>query len=288
MAFNNKTSIIKTFLSIALLLSANNVLADCTLKMVFKDGDKAPLMNASPDNSGIFEDVFNEAASRINCKLTITRLPKERLHRGLKRGEYDFYPGASFSNKRASYLSYIDNGLETGEYGISSQQLPTLKTWKELAKYPEVIWLMESNSSKNELADIYNIKKQTVNYLNIEKVIEFIKTRPQFLYFYVADKELLDNYLSKHQYQGIEENNLRLHANCCGQLQPMYLAFARRSKKFSSTLNLRYQSQQKLTAENQPTQAEKSSIAYQLSQALKAMQKEGITEQIIQHWYPNL
>lgn len=284
----NKALFFKALLIIILIFSASRVYSDCTLKMVFKDGDKAPLMNMAPDNSGIFEDLFSEAATRINCKLTITRLPKERLHRGLKRGDFDFYPGASFSNKRASYLSYISNGLQTGEYGISSQQLPNINHWKELAQHPEVIWLMESNSSKNELADIYNINKQTVNYLNIDKTLEFIKTRPRFSYFYVADKEVLDNYLFRHPHQSLEQVGLRLHPSCCGHMKPMYLAFSRQSKHFNSALNHQYDNKKKLTAKNQPTKSSEHSVANQLSQALQAMYKEGVTEQIVQYWYPDL
>ncbi|MCP5079898.1 MAG: transporter substrate-binding domain-containing protein [Psychromonas sp.] len=244
-------------------------------------------MNEAPDNSGIFSDLYSEAASRIGCKLTITRLPKKRLHKGLQRGEFDFYPAASFSEKRASYLSYIENGLETGEYGISSKKLPEVRRWQELALHSDVIWLMESNSSKDEFADLYGINKQMIHYLNVKKVVDFIRARPNHIYFYVADKEVLDNYLHQTQQLNFAEDGLRIHLACCGHLKPMYLAFSLRSAHFTKVINSNYIEQQKLSEKNQATFASEQSVAHKFSQALKAMHKEGVTDQIYQTWYPH-
>ena len=80
-----------------LLLFCSQTWAHCTLNMVFKLGDKFPLMRSAPDNSGIFQDLYSQAAKRIGCDLIITRLAKARLHETLRKGVYDFYPGASFS-----------------------------------------------------------------------------------------------------------------------------------------------------------------------------------------------
>ncbi len=275
----------KAVFIVCLLAMTSSAFAGCTLKMVFKEGGKPPLMNEAPDNSGIFSDLYTEAASRIGCKLTITRLPKKRLHSGLQRGDFDFYPAASFSQKRASYLSYIENGIQTGEYGISSQALPKISNWQGLASYPNLIWLMESNSSKNEIADLYGINKQMIHYLNVKKVVDFIKARPNKIYFYVADKEVLDNYLQQSHQLNFDEDGLRLHPTCCGQSKPMYLAFSLRSPNFSKMINKEYNAYQKLSETNQATLAGTESIAFKLSQALQDMRKEGVTEQIYQNWY---
>ena len=260
--------------------------ANCTIKMVFKYGDKFPLMHKSPDNSGIFKDLYTEAAQRIGCKLTITRLPKQRVHHGLKRGDFDFYPAASFSIERASYLAYIDNGLITGELGISSLKLPKITNLQQLRKHPHVIWLMEANSSKSELANLLGINIQKVNYLNLEKIKEFIDKRPQFNYFYIVDKEVLDSFLVKNSGKELSDFGLKVHKKCCGKLKPMYLGFSRFSEHMKEVNNSNYDATKKISADNQMVSQKEGSIAFEFAKALQDMKKEGVTDSIYHYWYP--
>jgi hypothetical protein len=57
-----KINLLKSMIVLITLLNSNIVSAECIIKMVFKMGDKFPLMHAAPDNSGIFNDLYSEAA----------------------------------------------------------------------------------------------------------------------------------------------------------------------------------------------------------------------------------
>jgi hypothetical protein len=276
---------IKAFITL-LILSLYSTLsyAECTLKMAFKMGSKEPLMADSPDNTGIFKDLFTVAAERVGCRLKIERLPKQRVHAGLAAGTLDFYPGASFSISRSEYLHFMKNGLQTGEYGISSFSLPPIKNLKELAQYKNVIWLMESNSSKMEEAIKYGIPFQKVHYLNIDSVLRFINKRPQYKYFYITDKEVLDAFVNTHHRQ-LSDYKLQVHPDCCQKNQAMYLAFSITSKHFSIEKNPNYNPSQKISFDNQMFFPDKKSIAYKLREALNDMAREGVTENIYQKWY---
>jgi hypothetical protein len=254
--------------------------------MVFKLGGKYPLMRSAPDNSGIFQDLYSAAAKRIDCTLVITRLPKARLHEGLRKGRYDFYPGASFSHKRAKYLSYIENGIETKELGISSLGIKNITNLSQLKTYSNLIWLMELNSSKITLSNLLGIYPQEVQYMNIDILVNFIQKRPQFNYFYVADKEVIDNFFSNNPTSQINDYGLRIHEECCGESQPMYLGFSRLSIHMKETNNPQYRKGEEISAKNQTFMPAKDSIAQKFTSALKALQKEGITNSVYQHWYP--
>lgn len=269
-----------------LLLFCSQTWAQCTLNMVFKLGGKYPLMRSAPDNSGIFQDLYSAAAKRIGCSLFITRLPKARLHEALRKGRYDFYPGASFSEQRATYLSYIENALKTKELGVSSLGVKNITNLSQLRAYENLIWLMESNSSKSNLSKLLGIYHQEINYMNIDILITFIQKRPQFNYFYVADKEIIDNFLTNTPKDLISDYGLRLHEKCCGKLQPMYLGFSRLSTHMKEADNPHYQKEKRISANNQMFKPAKGSIAQQFASALQALQKEGVTTSIYQHWYP--
>ena len=272
------------YLVLLLLMYCSQSWADCTIKMVFKLGDKSPLMAAAPDNSGIFEDLYTEAAKRINCKLTITRLPKQRLHSGLKRGDYDFYPAASFSKKRSEYLIYHDNGLITSEYGISSNNLPEISSLNQLADYDNLIWLMESNSSKSEIAQRLGIYSQQIKYVNIDVLGEFVRTRPQYKYFYIIDIEVLNTFTLLNSKQALNNLGLRLHPKCCSEQKKMFLAFSSFSKHLSETNNEYFDQNKNLSPENQVSKAKTNSIAFKFFSALKALKVEGKTKEIYERW----
>lgn len=269
-----------------LLLFCSQTWAHCTLNMVFKLGGKFPLMRSAPDNSGIFQDLYSQAAQRIGCDLIITRLPKARLHEALRKGTHDFYPGASFSQERAQYLSYIENGIETKELGVSSLGIKKITNLSQLKVYSNLIWLMESNSSKITLSNSLGIYPQEIQYMNIDILVNFIEKRPQFNYFYVADKEVIDNFLSNKSTSRVSDYGLRLHEECCGKSQPMYLGFSRLSIHMEETDNPQYQKDEEISAKNQTSIPAKGSIAQRFASTLQTLQKEGITQSIYQHWYP--
>ncbi len=50
-----------------------------TLVMGYKTSAKLPLIAEDPDQTGIYEDLYTQAAQKINCELIIKRGPKKRI-----------------------------------------------------------------------------------------------------------------------------------------------------------------------------------------------------------------
>ncbi len=266
-----------------LVLFSSLAYGQCTLKMVYKDGGKEPLITAKPKHDGVYYDLFSEAAKRTGCQLEVSRFPKKRLHEMLKEGKLDFYPGASFSKKRAKYLFYIPNGLDTGEYGVSNASMAELMSYEDLKKH-NPIWLMEIGSSKQDKASNLGIKVQDRKFFDLQFVSKYIKRSPDNHYFYVADKELVE-YFHSQSGMTISQAGLKVHKNCCGGNQPMFLGFSRHSPHVKEQPNPNYDASKKLSAFNYPTILDRGSIAYKLSQALAAMKSEGVTDTIYKRWF---
>lgn len=260
--------------------------ADCELNMVYKEGEKLPLIEEKPSDAGLYRDLFQAAATRIGCKLVIQRFPKKRLHMMLSEGKLDFYPGASFSEDRAAYLYYVPNGLETGEYGVTNVDAPTINSYEEL-KQRDAVWLMEIGSSKTELAKTLGVTAQTRSYLDIDLMRQFIERSPNKLFFYVADKELVDYYPKKTGYTSLKAAGLRVHKLCCGGEQPMYMGFSRLSPHYKDEKNPNYDPAQPLSPDNFPVRLAKNSVVYKLGEALQALQKEGNTAEFYKRWFPS-
>lgn len=257
--------------------------AECSLNMVYKDGGKEPLITAKPSHDGVYYDVFNEAAKRIGCSLKVSRYPKKRLHILLKKGELDFYPGASFSEKRAQYLYYLPNGLQTGEYGVTNSSVPELSSYEDLKKH-DLIWLMEIGSSKRDRADRLGVTVRERKHFDLSFVAKFVNRSQDTNYFYVADKELVD-YFHSQTGKTLKASGLSLHKNCCGGDSPMYLGFSRFSEKFKEVKNAHYDARRELTPTNYPVSVSEDSVAFKFGQALMAMKSEGVTDTIYNKWF---
>ncbi len=270
-----------TVLGLCLVPSAHA--STCILKMVYKEGGKEPLIKEMPNNDGVYKDLFSEAAARIGCKLDISRLPKIRLMKMLKSGASDFYPGSSFSNKRATYLYYVPNGLLTAEYGITNKGIPELKSYEDLKKH-SITWLMENESSKFEKAEKYQVMIGKRNYLNLVFVSKYITRAKDHNYFYVADKEIVD-YFPQRVGKSLDELGLKVHKKCCKGIKPMYLGFSKKSSHYSEIKNTAYDDARPLSPENVPVSMHSDSIVYKLGKALSNMQKEGRVDEIYQRWF---
>jgi hypothetical protein len=255
----------------------------CTLKMVYKEGGKEPLIKEMPNNEGVYNDLFSEAAARIGCKLEISRFPKIRLMRMLESGESDFYPGSSFSNKRATYLYYVPNGLLTAEYGITNKGIPELKSYEDLKKH-SITWLMENESSKIEKAEKYQVMIGKRNYLNLVFVSKYITRAKDHNYFYVADKEIVD-YFPQRVGKSLDELGLKVHKKCCEGIKPMYLGFSKKSAHYREIKNTDYDDEKPLSPENVPGSMHPDSIMYKLGKALSDMKEEGRVDEIYQRWF---
>ncbi|MDP2560194.1 ABC transporter substrate-binding protein [Psychrobium sp. 1_MG-2023] len=253
--------------------------ASCVLTMGYKEGDKLPLIGKSPDNSGVYQELFSKAAQQINCELKIVRLPKKRLHNKLATGEIDFYPGASFSHTRASYLYFVKNGLHTAQYGITLPSVPEITEYFQVKAF-NLQWLMELGSSKYEIAKRIGARTQIVKFVDIDKARKLLeKGRNNF---YVADKELIDYYLLKHGVETLSELGLKVHHHCCGGDSPMYLGFSRESKYFEERPNPNYDPSALISPQNFPSTIKVGTIAHQLQQALNQLEMAGESQQLYQ------
>lgn len=254
--------------------------AECVIKMTYKDNEKLPLIAKQPDNSGVYFDLFSKAADKIDCKIEIVRTSKGRLHKQLETGELDFYPGTSFSEKRAQYLYYIENGLMTAEYGITSINTPEISAYKQV-KELELLWMMDHGSSKIGIAERIGAKSESfTGGVDIDKVRQHISHGRNN--FYVADKEIIDYYLKSKGLSSFEDAGLKVHYNCCGGEAPMYMGFSRFSPHFKEKSNESYDNTQKTSPTNFPTVIDPECVAYKLGQALHEMQISGETARIYQ------
>jgi len=270
---------LKQILTISTLLSLfvfSTAAKPCVLKMGYKDGEKKPLIGPIGDNTGTFQDLFTEAAEKIGCKLVIYRIPKKRALQGLQIGLIDFYPGASFSIQRSKYLFYIKNGLITAELGLTPLNVPDIKSYHNV-KSLNFIWLMEPGSTKKEIADTFRIQSQQTPNVTIDKVMLYFESRG--VNFYVADKELIDQFTFKKPDYFLEYNGLQLHKNCCGGVQPMYLGFSKKSVHIKLVKNLNFDETQAPSPSNQRESLDTNSIAYRYEQALAELASQGVTEQ---------
>ncbi len=257
----------------------------CTLNMVYKDGGKEPLIKKKPKHDGVYFDLFSKAAQKIGCKLKVSRLPKKRLHDMLKKGSLDFYPGASFSKKRAKYLFYTPNGLDTGEYGITNTAINNLSSYDDLKSY-NATWLMEIGSSKQDRANSLGIKTQDRKHFDLDFVSKYINRSKDKNYFYVADKEIVDYYPQKSG-KSLSDAGLKVHKDCCGGDQPMYMGFSRFSANFKEVPNPSYKKSMAISPDNFPTMLDKSSVVYKLAMALSGMRTDGTTSSIYKKWFSN-
>ena len=247
------------------------------IKMTYKEGDKLPLIGGIINNRGAYFEIFSKAAKRTGYKLEVVRLPKKRLHKRLANGELDFYPGASFSEKRAEYLYYIENGLTTGQYGITASGIPEITMFTHV-KQQNLIWLMELGSSKTQIAERIGTRTAFLSFVDVDKVQRFIAKNRKI--FYVADKELIDYYLARNGYSSLAEVGLKVHKNASGGASPMYMGFSKASPYFRDTINPDYDPSEHLSPTNSPTLIDPDCVAYKFGKALKEMKDSGEAVQI--------
>lgn len=252
------------------------------MTMTYKLGAKPPMMAEAPNNSGIYLDLFTLAAERIGYRLELKRMPKVHLHKDLAQGTIDFYPGASFSEKRAEYLYWIDNGLITAEYGLTAAGRDPIPSYQSL-RGSDCIWLMEHGSSKEQLCQSLGLKRFKVRALEVNRAREFILDNPGL--FYVADKEIVDHYLMEIAPRTMAEMGLMVHPDAGGGPQPLYLGFSRESPLFKELPNPEYDAGKPMSIDNFPVRVDPDCPAAALGRALQELKREGITQAVYDKYF---
>jgi hypothetical protein len=251
------------------------------IKMGYKSISKMPLIGEGNDNSGLYLELFNKAAKKIGYRLEIERLPKIRLHLALEEGDIDFYPGSSFSQKRATYLYYLENGLETKEVLVS------LDSKEEIFSMYEAkgILIVELGSSKIEWDKKYrNLKIIQLGKLSMTTVVNALKFNRGD--FYVADIEIVNYFKKINGLKNYKELGLKIHNEAITkEFIPMHMGFSRKSKLFKEKSNPDFNRKEAISIENFPTIVDENSVAFKFYQALHELKDEEETKKLYMKYF---
>ncbi len=186
----------------------------CTLTMAYRTSDREPLIEQAPSNRGLYQTLYSQAASAIGCQLEIVRGPKKRILKMLEDGEVDFYPGFNFNPERARYSYYIVNGLPGGDVGISRNDFKTVTQLSDLEGHTVV----QALGSPNFVRDLENVTIYAKPEVTIDQAVAVIRKKRAD--FYIYNRSSIDYYFKQHQ-----PSDMKIHPNCCGQIEPLYLGF---------------------------------------------------------------
>lgn len=249
-----------SIITFILIFLASSLGQSCELVMGYQKKAKPPLINKAPDNTGLYLEIYAQAAQEINCDLNVVRLPKRRVLQDMKQGWIDFYPGMKFTDGRSIYVHFIPNGLTTGRVGISRTSMPLISDKKNLSGYAVLIAL----GGINYVKEVHGIKVHQVLNLDIEKAAKMlILERGDF---FATDPFVVDSFLKNTQ-----DTTFKKHPNCCGGIKPMHIGFSKKSKYIKEKNNPNYNQDLPLSINNYPTFIEKDSTAYKFGEAVRRL-----------------
>ncbi|NQY93874.1 MAG: transporter substrate-binding domain-containing protein [Campylobacteraceae bacterium] len=248
-----------------------------TLIMGYRETARLPLIGKMGDNSGLYFDLFSTAAEKMNVNFKIYRYPKKRVLKYMEEGKIDFYPGFTFTHKRAKFSYYIENGLlDGGDIGLSLHSMEEIRDLKQL-KGKKVL-LALGGPMVDLLAHIDGIILNKVANLSIEKAIKLLRLKRHDIYLY--NRKSIEYYLKVNNIKDI-----KLHLKCCGGKRPMYLGFSRTSINFKESLNPSFDKSKTISINNLPSVIHKESLAYELGITLKEMRESGEIQKILDKYY---
>lgn len=272
-------SIMKYILYLLLFISAP--LWSCELVMGYRTNAKPPFISAAPDHSGLYQDLYTEAAERINCRLKIERYPKARVLYLMRTGEVDFYPGLSFSEKRSEYLAFLPNGLKDGYIGLTRKYEKDIHSLQDVADRKLV--MVVSFGSYDLNAEQFGINVRRPYDFNLARLVDLILVGQADFHAYnlLAVKYFL-------QMNPEKSEQLKVHEHCCAEPRSMFFSFSKNSDKISVSDNPDYQPDQPFSATNNPVRVKPESIAWQLFLALESMREDGRFQQILDRYFSRI
>ncbi len=247
---------------------------ECKFSFGYRTNAREPLIKDAPDNNGLYFDLYQEAAKRLNCKLEVVRLPKKRVLAGMKKGEIDIYPSFNFSEKRSKFAYYFENGLPGGDVGLSR---PDLADVKDLNKDLEGKVFLNFFGNRKWITN-KKVQVKIVKETDLAKAIGHIEKKQADIFVY--NKQSIEYYLKKEG----KADQFKIHKDCCGGIMPLYLAFSRKSPNYKEVKNPNYDDKKPLSVENFPVMLDKSSLAYKLQTVLLEMKKD-FTKKLYQKYY---
>lgn len=250
----------------------------CELMMGYRTNAKPPFIATAPDNSGLYQDLYQEASRRIHCTLTIVRQPKARILHLMKEGVIDFYPGLSFSEARAAHITFLPNGLKDGYIGLTRSTEPEIHSLHDVAARELVMVVSFGGYDLN--AKEYGIHVRRPYDFDLTQIVDLILEGHADFYAYnlLAVRYFLKNSPEKAA-------QLKVHNHCCQTPQQMFLGFSKTSQHMALIPNPDYRSDLPLSESNTPEQVNTKSTAWRLYLALDEMAQDGSLQKILDHYF---
>ena len=244
---------------------------DNVLTMGYRTNEKLPFIAEDPDSSGIFKELYEEAANRLGFRLEIVRLPKNRIILGLDEGSIDFYPLYTYSNERSAYVYFAPNGLEVSYSVLSKDDFPNIKTGTDLYGYVGLVSL----GSPTYLTgfDTSRIDESWITEMDIAKAVDMILMGRGD--FYIYESEPLIFYIQKHEVTGV-----RLQPIVVNVESTAYIGLSKKSPYYQEEVNTDFDPLKLVSPENSPVRLVPGSIFYRLLQVLEEMDREGFTDSL--------
>lgn len=239
----------------------------CTLVMGYRTTPRLPNIEAAPNNSGIYEDLYTTAAKNIGCSLDIVRLPKKRILAKIASGQIDFYPGFTFTKARSQYAFFFKNGLYTQVVGLSRADMPEVKSLHDIQGKTFLRPLGGPGVNPKK----YGFFLHEVPELNYTIMVKMLLSRHAdfFMDHYYNLKFFLKDHPARHEF--------RFHMACCGKKKPFALGFSRTSAHYQEEPNPAYDPNQPLAMNNFPVRLKKDqrlTACNKLSSLLKNQERQ--------------
>ncbi|WP_417794091.1 substrate-binding periplasmic protein [Terasakiella pusilla] len=249
----------------------------CTLIMGYRTTSRPPYIEAAPNNSGIYNDLYSLAANKIGCTLEIVRLPKKRILLAILNGEIDFYPGFTFTKPRSEYAFFFKNGLYTQMVGLSLKDMPEVHSLEDIRGkvFLRPLGGPEVNAQK------YGFIIHKVPELTYDTTFKMLQAGHAdfFMDHYVNLKFYLKDHPSK--------DTMRFHMNCCGEKEPFLVGFSRKSRHYQEEPNPDFDSSIAISPNNFPVRLKTDSTAYRFQQMLAHLEQSGITDKLSHTYFEN-
>lgn len=267
------------FLILLILCSTLSLAQDSVkpvIKMGYRTTEKLPYIKEMPDNSGLFYDLYSEAARRIGFELEIVRLPKKRVLMALEKGELDFYPGFSYTKERAKYSFWMVNGIKQRDVAISLDTLHDLKSYDDIKNLNYLKAL--GNPDYLEGADLSTLTVHTIAELDVGRAIEMIKLGR--VDFYIYEEDTMKFYVKSNGITGV-----KFHEDLIKRFYWMHAGFSRFSPHYKGKANPNYDSTREESRENFPHELISGATLDMFRSALRDMYEEGYTDSLYNHYF---
>jgi len=212
-----KFSSVRLFTVLLLLAYASTSVA-CEFTMGYRTSERLPLIQEAPNNTGLYEDLYKAALTKIGCSLKVIRAPKKRIMKMLIDGELDFYPGLGFSEARAKHIYFFENGLTSQSVILTRKDKAIINSLKDLKNS---VLIRAHGANTTHFDNDLNIAIRYVHDLSIAQAVDAIENNK-------ADFFIYNSYALKFYLKQFPNDKVKLHS-CCGDALSMLVGFSKQS-----------------------------------------------------------